>query len=151
MKKVLKKMVSVTMAFTMAFSGLAYTKSVDAATTTEEWKENAVITPAEGKLVGAGYIPVEFDNSMEGYTYEVYLDGKQMYWNGDDIVRTDIGETPTDDSKIKTYTSDDSGKTEVYTTTVSKHELTVKAKKDGEEITSDVRTFYVSKKRLSSW
>ncbi|MCR5736957.1 MAG: fibronectin type III domain-containing protein [Eubacterium sp.] len=149
MKKVLKKVVAMTMTFTMAWGGVNYTKSVDAATTTEQWKENAVITPADGKLVGAGYIPVEFDNSMEGYTYTVLLDGKPMYWNGDDIVRTEIGETTTESSEIKTFTSEDSAKTEVYTTTVSKHEITVEAVKGGEKIVSSPREFYVSKKGIA--
>ncbi len=149
MKKVLKKVVSVSLALVVAASGINYTSPVDAATTVEEWKQNAVITPGEGSLIGAGYIDVEFDNSMEGYTYTVYLDGKPMYWNGDDIVRTDIGEEKTDSSVIKHFTSEDTGKTEVYTTTVSKHELTVKAEKEGSEVVSDTRTFYVSKKGLA--
>ena len=53
---------------------------------------DAVKVPSEGQLVGAGYIDVEFDNSMEGYTYTVYLDGKPVYWNGNDIVREELGE-----------------------------------------------------------
>ena len=91
---------------------------------------------------------VEFDNSMEGYTYTVYLDGNPVYWNGNNIVREELGEQKTDSSVTKTFTSSDEGKTEVYTTTVSKHEITVKAKKDDVELTS-VRTFYVSKKGLA--
>ena len=149
MKKVFSKVVSVTLAMTMALSGVSFTNSVSAATTVDEWKQNAVKTPGEGKLIGAGYIDVEFDNSMEGYTYTVYLDGKPMYWNGDDIVRTELGEEKTQSSVIKTFSSQDTPKTEVYTTTVSKHELTVKAVKGSEEVVSNTRTFYVSKKGMA--
>lgn len=43
----------------------------------------------------------------------VYLDGKPVYWNGNDIVREELGEIKTDDSVTKTFTSSDEGKTEV--------------------------------------
>jgi hypothetical protein len=149
MEKVFKRVISIITVLALTVCGITYTKKVDAVTNTDEWKTSAIKTPAEGKLVGAGYIDVEFDNSMEGYTYTVYLDGQPMYWIGNDIVKTEIGETVTDDAKIKTFTSEDEGKTEVYTTTVSKHELTVKAVKGDEEIISDTRTFYVSKKGMA--
>ncbi len=149
MRKVMKKAISMMLAVALTVSGITYTQSVNAATEIDEWKAAAVKVPEEGALVAAGYIDVEFDNSMEGYTYEVYLDDKPVYWIGDDIVRTDIGETATDEAVEKTFTSEDEGKTEVYTTTVSKHELTVKARKDSEEVVSETRTFYVSKKGLA--
>ena len=116
---------------------------------TDVWQSTAIIAPAEGSLVGAGYIDVRFDNSMEGYTYTVYLDGEPMYWIGDNIVKTEIGEKITNEAFVKTFTSEDEGKTEVYTTTVSKHELTVKASNGNNEYVSAVRTFYVSKKGMA--
>lgn len=149
MKKVFKKVVSLTLALVLVACGITYTKDVEAATGIDDWKANAITVPAEGKLVGAGYIDVEFDNSMEGYTYTVYLDGKPMYWIGDDIVRTDIGEQVTNEAKTKSFTSEVEGKTEVYTTTVSKHELTVKASDGENEYVSEPRTFYVSKKGMA--
>ena len=149
MKKEMKRIISLVLTFALLISGITYSGAVSVKADGNEWKTNAVTVPAEGQLVPAGYIDVSFDNSMEGYTYTVYLDGQPMYWNGDDIVRTDIGEKTDDKSVIKTFTSQDTGKTEVYTTTVSKHELTVKAVKGSEEITSEVRTFYVSKKGLA--
>lgn len=148
MKKVLKKVISVTLTLALAVSGIVYTNDVKAAADAENWEANAIKVPAEGALIGAGYIDVEFDNSLEGYTYTVELDGQQVYWNGDDIVKTDIGEEKTEESVTKTFTSEDEGKTEVYTTTVSKHEITVKASNGKEEKTAK-RTFYVSKKGLA--
>lgn len=145
----MKRIISLVLTFALLISGITYSGAVSVKADGNEWKTNAVTVPAEGQLVAAGYIDVKFDNSMDGYTYTVYLDGKPMYWNGDDIVRTDIGEKTDDKSVIKTFTSQDTGKTEVYTTTVSKHELTVKAVKGSEEITSEARTFYVSKKGLA--
>lgn len=149
MKKVFKQVVSLTLAFVLMVSGITYTKSVEAATDMNDWAANAITMPAEGKLVGAGYIDVEFDNSMEGYTYTVYLDGKPMYWIGDDIVKTEIGEEITSEAAVKSFTSEDEGKTEVYTTTVSKHELVVKASDGTNEYVSETRTFYVSKKGMA--
>lgn len=149
MKKVFKQVVSLTLAFVLMVSGITYTKSVEAATDMNDWAANAITMPAEGKLVGAGYIDVEFDNSMEGYTYTVYLDGKPMYWIDDDIVKTEIGEEITSEAAVKSFTSEDEGKTEVYTTTVSKHELVVKASDGTNEYVSETRTFYVSKKGMA--
>ena len=149
MKKMLKSFVATVLSLTLVVSGLGITKNVSAVTREDEWKANAVKTPAEGKLIGAGYIDVEFDNSMEGYTYSVYLDGQPVYWDGNSIVRSELGEKVSAVSKTKSFTSSDEGKTEVYTNTVSKHEITVEAKKDGQTITSEPRTFYVSKKGLA--
>ena len=148
MKKSIKKIISLVIAMALTISGITYSTVAKADESEGSWKTDAVKVPSEGQLVGAGYIDVEFDNSMEGYTYTVYLDGKPVYWNGNDIVREELGEKKTDDSVTKTFTSSDEGKTEVYATTVSKHEITVKAKKDNVELTS-VRNFYVSKKGLA--
>ena len=148
MKKRIKNIISLVLVIALAISGITYTTETKADEKEDSWKTNAVKVPSEGQLVGAGYIDVEFDNSMEGYTYTVYLDGNPVYWNGNNIVREELGEQKTDSSVPKTFTSSDEGKTEVYTTTVSKNEITVKAKKDDVELTS-VRTFYVSKKGLA--
>ncbi len=147
MKKGISILLTMVMALSMAFTGNVSVEDVQAQES--DWQANVITVPAEGALIGAGYIDVEFDNSMEGYTYTVYLDGEPMYWIGDDIVKTEIGEEITADAVIKTFTSEDEGKTEVYTTTVSKHELTVKASDGINEFVSDVRTFYVSKKGLA--
>ncbi len=149
MKKIFKDVVSVTLVAAMAVSGVTFTTSVKAAVTVESWQNNAVVLPAEGTLVGAGYIPVEFDNSLEGYTYTVLLDGKEVYWDGKNIVKTELGDTKSSSSAVKTFTSEDLGKTEVYTTEVKKHQITVKATDGKNEIVSAPRTFYVSKKGLA--
>lgn len=147
MKRVLCILLMIVMMSSLAFTGNFNVKDVNAQE--NDWKVNTITVPAEGQLVGAGYIEVEFDNSMEGYTYTVYLDGKPMYWIGDDIVKTEIGEVITDGATIKSFTSEDEGKTEVYTTTVSKHELIVKASNGENEYVSETRTFYVSKKGMA--
>ena len=106
MQKVFKKVISLILVFGLMAGGITYTKNVEAATDVDLWKENAITVPAEGELIGAGYIDVEFDNSMEGYTYTVYLDGKPMYWIDNNIVKTDIGEEITGEAEIKTFTSE---------------------------------------------
>lgn len=147
----MKKLLSIFLSIALVFSVLSVNNVLSGNVNAQEndWSSTAITVPAEGELVGAGYIDVEFDNSMEGYTYTVYLDGKPMYWIGDDIVRTEIGEQITDEAVIKTFTSAEQGKTEVYTTTVSKHELVVKADNGTEEKVSATRTFYVSKKGMA--
>lgn len=149
MRKSIKRIMVLLTSITLSVSGISYVKDVKAQTSEEVWKSEAVQVPSEGQLVGAGYINVEFDNSMKDYTYTVYLDGQEMYWNGNNIVRSELGEEKTNESVTKTFTSDDEGKTEVYTNKVSKHEIVIKAKKDNKEIVSDTRTFYVSKKGLA--
>ena len=118
MKKSIKKIISLVIAMALTISGITYSTVAKADESEGSWKTDAVKVPSEGQLVGAGYIDVEFDNSMEGYTYTVYLDGKPVYWNGNDIVREELGEKKTDDSVTKTFTSSDEGKTEVYATTL---------------------------------
>lgn len=148
MKKLFKSISVFVLSLSLAFSSIAFVQTTKA-DEVSDWKASAVITPAKDSLVGAGYISVEFDNSMSGYEYEVFLDGNPIYWNGNDIVRTEIGEEVTESSIRKTFTSADDGKTEVYTNQVKKHEITVKATKGGNTITSDARTFYVSRKGMA--
>ena len=147
----MKKIVLIFLSIALVFSVISVNNiSVSKINAQEnDWSSTAITVPAEGELVGAGYIDVEFNNSMEGYTYTVYLDGEPMYWVGDDIVRTEIGEQMTEDAVVKSFTSQDKGKTEVYTTNVSRHELVVKANNGSDEQVSETRTFYVSKKGMA--
>ena len=147
----MKKIVLIFLSIALVFSVISVNNiSVSKINAQEnDWSSTAITVPAEGELVGAGYIDVEFNNSMEGYTYTVYLDGEPMYWVGDDIVRTEIGEQITEDAVVKSFTSQDKGKTEVYTTNVSRHELVVKANNGSDEQVSETRTFYVSKKGMA--
>ncbi len=147
----MKKIVLIFLSIALVFSVISVNNiSVSKINAQEnDWSCTAITVPAEGELVGAGYIDVEFNNSMEGYTYTVYLDGEPMYWVGDDIVRTEIGEQITEDAVVKSFTSQDKGKTEVYTTNVSRHELVVKANNGSDEQVSETRTFYVSKKGMA--
>lgn len=146
--KIIKKLLVLSLAVSLVMSGIIFTKEAKA-DEVSEWKTNAVTVPAEGQLVPAGYIPVEFNNSMDGYSYEVLMDGNSFYWRDGNIVKTDIGETRQTGDSVKTFTSSDSPKTEVYSTKVQKHTITVKATKDGTTITSEPRTIYVSKKGLA--
>ena len=69
MKKRIKNIISLVLVIALAISGITYTTETKADEKEDSWKTNAVKVPSEGQLVGAGYIDVEFDNSMEGYTY----------------------------------------------------------------------------------
>ena len=69
MKKSIKKIISLVIAMALTISGITYSTVAKADESEGSWKTDAVKVPSEGQLVGAGYIDVEFDNSMEGYTY----------------------------------------------------------------------------------
>ncbi|MCR5430563.1 MAG: glycoside hydrolase family protein [Eubacterium sp.] len=148
MKKVFKSISVLVLSLSLIASGIVFTSNVKAEDDIQAWKETAVKTPTEGSLIGAGYIDVEFDNSMPDYTYEVYMDGKQVLWNGNSIVRPELGDDESTGSP-RTFSSSVTPKTEVYTTEVAKHEITVKATKGSETIVSNPRTIYVSKKGLA--
>ncbi len=148
MKKTIKSISVLVLSLALAVSGLTFVQTAKA-DQTSEWKANAVKTPTEGSLVGAGYIDVEFDNSLPGYTYEVFLDDNPVYWKDGNILRPELNED-TSAGVRKTFTSSDTPKTEVYTTTVSAHQIHVKATKaNNPTIISDPVTFYVSKKGLA--
>ena len=148
MKKFFKSVSVLVLSLSLAVSGFVFTGNVKA-DAESDWINNAIKTPVEGSLVGAGYIQVEFDNTLSGYEYEVFLDDNPIYWIGDNIVKTEIGEEITSQAKRKTFSSSDTGVTEVYTNQVKEHKLLVKATKGGKTITSNYRKFYVSKKGLA--
>ncbi len=143
MKKVLKKMVALAVSVTVFASGLYLKKDVEisAATDVEAWKDGAVISPTEGKLAGAGYIDIKIDTSLEGAkSYAVYFDGE----NSCTLVDGTAAVMNFDASK-------DTQKCEVYSVAVKKaHTAYVVAKmSNGSEVTSDTRTFYISKKGVA--
>ena len=52
-----------------------------------DWQKNAITAPVQGKLVGAGYIDIKFDGTLENASgYQVYFDGKNVYSEIDDLL-----------------------------------------------------------------
>ena len=148
MKKVFKSISVLVLSLALTVSGLTFVQTAKA-DEVSDWQANAIKTPTEGSLIGAGYIEVEFDNSLSGYFYEVFLDNKPVYWDGNSIVNLEIEGETIEGKTRREYPSGGSGSTttsEVYTTDVAKHEITVKATKGSETIVSNPRTIYVSKK-----
>lgn len=132
MKKVFSLLLSV--ALTLAMIGTVGASETegsgqDAAVTA--WKTSAVVTPTENKLVGAGYINIKVKTNLAGATsYKVVFNGE------------DAGTLNANDLEQQIV--------EVYTTQISSHKAYVVATlESGEEVTSDVRTFYVSKKGIA--
>ncbi len=128
--KIIKKIVTMTIAFAMLFSGMTIpaVKNVSA-TTVSEWQSTGIVSPQQGKLVGAGYIDVKWSNSLDNVKqYKVYVDGalKKTVAPG--------GETMA---------------CEFYTTEVKAHTAQVVADlKNGTSVKTAVRTFYVTKKGI---
>lgn len=141
------------MAVTMLVSGITITAVKEAKAEAETWESTAIVAPAEGKLIGAGYINVVFDATVEGAkTYQVFFDGKPVYEKDGQVVRTELGETA-DGAVERKYNAADCGSKvtcEVYTTKVTAHTASVVATlSDGTTKTTDTRTFYVSKKGIA--
>lgn len=105
-----------------------------------DWQTTAITAPAEGKLVGAGYIDVIFNADLENaVSYQLYLDGEKYLdkETGEEIVY-EASEGTT------------SIRGEVYTTIVSAHTVYVVATlEDGTTVQTETRNFYVSKKGLA--
>lgn len=115
---------AVAMLFTCmtAISDMAV-KAEDSAT----WQKTALTSPAQGKLIGAGYIDIKWNNNLDNVKqYKVYVDGA--------LNRT-VAPSGTTMSA------------EFYTTQVSAHNAYIVAElNNGTSVKTDIRTFYVTKK-----
>lgn len=101
--------------------------NVKAARNAEQWKSSAIVSPEEGKLIGAGYIDVKWNNDLENVkSYSVYVDGAL---------------------KKTVAPSGETMKVEFYTTAVKSHNAKITATlDDGTTVTTNTRAFYVTKK-----
>lgn len=141
----MKKIISILLSFTMVLSIIAINNNpvVNAAQQEAEWKSKAIITPKEGVLAGAGYIDIKFDSTLENAeSYTVYFDGKSENQLVDGTMA------------VMTFDAESGSATqtcEVYSVAVKeKHTVYVTAKlKNGTTVTSDTRTFYLSKKGVA--
>ena len=129
--KIMKKIVAMTIAFAMLFSciAIAPVDYVSAATDVSTWQSTAIISPEQGKLIGAGYIDVKWNNSLDNVKqYKVYVDGalkKTVAPNGETM------------------------SCEFYTVAVKAHTAQIVAElNDGSSVKTDLRTFYVTKKGI---
>lgn len=107
---------------------LLFTFQVHALESTN-WEKEVIIYPQSQQLVPAGTIEIKWDNTLlnDVDSYEVYLDGYLQH--------TLSGQTKS---------------CEIYTTQVSVHHVKIIALfADGKKLSSQERTFYVSKKGLA--
>lgn len=133
MIKLKEKLIAILLIIALMFSGLCIDNSntVKAESTdAEQWKAAAITSPKQDKLIGAGYIDIKWENTLENVSqYKVYVD-----------------------SKLKKTLSPTSSKTmscEFYTTKVSAHYAYIIAVlKDGTNVRTATRRFYVTKKGI---
>lgn len=129
--KIMKKIVAITIAFAMLFSCIAIAPAdyVSAATDAATWQSTAIISPEQGKLIGAGYIDVKWNNSLDNVKqYKVYVDGAL---------------------KKTVAPSGETMSCEFYTVAVKAHTAQIVAElNDGSSVKTDLRTFYVTKKGI---
>lgn len=108
-----------------------------------DWQTDAIIAPQEGKLVGAGYIRIIFDTTLENAkTYDVYFDGvnQNTLVDGTEAVMSFDAE---DCEDITTC--------EIYTVDVKKgHTVYIEATlEDESKVVTETRTFFPSKKGVA--
>ena len=124
LKRIMAMVLAVVMLFTCmtAISDMPV-KAEDSAT----WQKTALTSPAQGKLIGAGYIDIKWNNNLDNVKqYKVYVDGA--------LNRT-VAPSGTTMSA------------EFYTTQVSAHNAYIVAElNNGTSVKTDIRTFYVTKK-----
>ncbi|MFR1378055.1 MAG: glycosyl hydrolase [Clostridium neonatale] len=130
MKHMKKKLLSLLLIFVMGISMSISYIPVYAADYVE-WKNNAIIYPQSGQLVAAGPIYLQWHKLDDAIKYNVYIDDNfQGYVDA---------------------TNDDVIEYEIYSTSVASHKLKIVAELvDGKNVTSNIRTFYVSKKGMGS-
>ena len=115
---------------TVSMTGVISADANEESSTISSWKEEAVITPTEGKLVGAGYINVKVNTSVtDAESYNIVFDGKKAV-------------------ELKANGKNEQ-MAEVYTTSIAKHTLKVEAVlASGETVESNERNFLYLKKEL---
>ncbi|MCR5703905.1 MAG: glycoside hydrolase family protein [Eubacterium sp.] len=127
----MKKFISMLMAAAVVVSSITISEPKKVvAVTNDEWSSNAIVAPAEGKLIGAGYIDIKWNNNLDNVaSYTVNVDGKTL--------------------KTINASTAEVMSAEMYTTSVSAHKAYITAKlKDGTSVKTPTRTFYVTKKGL---
>ena len=128
--KNIKKIMSLLLAVVMLFSGITVISSSDVkAADTASWQKTAIVSPGTGKLIGAGYIDVKWNNTLDNVKqYKVYIDG---------VLKSTVAPK----GEIMS--------TEFYTTKVSSHNAYIVAElNDSTSVKTDVCTFYVTKKGI---
>lgn len=99
-----------------------------------DWKNTAIVYPEAGQLVAGGPIYLsfkKFTGNIDATKYSIYVDGKLE------------GTVNASNSDVIEF--------EIYNTKVSKHSLKIVADlADGSKVTSNLRTFFVSKKGMGS-
>lgn len=129
--KTFKKIFSLLLVLTLAITSVHITniQNIKAATAVAEWQASGIIAPVSGKLIGAGYIDIIWDNqSIDATKYDVYVDGVK--------------------ATTLTASSEATMKYEMYTVKVSAHTAKIVAYlADGTQATAN-STFYVTKKGI---
>ena len=125
----IKKILAMVLSVALLFSGMIFDNTLTKADETNTWSGEAIISPEQNKLIGAGYIDIKWNNTLENVKqYKVYIDGtlkKTMSPSGDIM------------------------KFEFYTTNVKGYTAQIVAElKDNTVVKSDVRNFYVTKKGI---
>lgn len=127
-----KKALSMMLAIVLMVTGITFTGNVTtkADSATDSWKNTAITSPKQNSLIGAGYIDIKWNNTLEDVSnYQVFVDGQS---------KAVVAPTGAQQMSCEFYTTNVSGHTAYIVATL----------KNGTKVTTSVRTFYVTKKGL---
>ena len=72
----MKKILAMVLSVALLFSGMIFDNTLTKADETNTWSGEAIISPKQNKLIGAGYIDIKWNNTLENVKqYKVYIDG----------------------------------------------------------------------------
>ena len=72
----MKKILAMVLSVALLFSGMIFDNTLTKADETNTWSGEAIISPEQNKLIGAGYIDIKWNNTLENVKqYKVYIDG----------------------------------------------------------------------------
>ena len=95
-----------------------------------DWRNNAIVSPTKGQLLPAGFVTIKFSALNDAQKYEAYVD-------------YDL---------IKTFEKGNNLEFEIRNNEVKKHNTFIVATlSNGEEVISNVRYFFISKKGIGIW
>ncbi len=125
-----KQILSIVLSIAILFSCITINDTVKAVDDAAAlWKSEAIISPGQNKLVGAGFIDIKWNNSLENVKqYKVYINNE-------------LKKTVSPSGTTMKY--------EFYTTSVKGYDVRIDAVlNDGTIVKTDTRKFYVTKKGI---
>ena len=99
-----------------------------------DWRNNAITYPTKGQLLPSGFINIQFKALKDATKYTVYVDFEIIKIIEGDSANADNFEVEIRNNKVKKHTT-----------------FIIATLKDGTEVISNLRNFFISKKGIGIW